>query len=192
MAEKPIYQDDLKFLQASIPELQSYILSREIFWPVYYGNFQTAAGMSKLTIGNIYLAIERLKAFDDLPPAVFIQVSSAINEFETFKSKWKTNLKNKGIEELSARINLWMNYLNEIDKKSHFNKAEYANNVRWRAIVQLLLDNDVPLDEKARNHLNSCDTLLRREFCETHFVWDTAYQNHFDQVKFWYLYLELA
>ena len=99
MAEKPIYQDDLKFLQASIPELQSYILSREIFWPVYYGNFQTAAGMSKLTIGNIYLAIERLKAFDDLPPAVFIQVSSAINEFETFKSKWKTNLKNKGIEE---------------------------------------------------------------------------------------------
>ncbi len=191
MADYLIYQEDLIFLQASIPELQAYMLSKEVFWPVYYGHQNRAASISKLTLGNLYLAFERLQALS-LPEPIALELDVLEQQFQDFHSQWKANLMKKGTEEIAARINLWNDYLREIDKRGFFNRSEYANNVRWRAIVQLLSDNEVPISPSAREQLRICDSYLKKNFYTSDFVWQEPYSKKFGPEKFWYLYVTLS
>jgi len=191
MADNLIYQEDLVFLQASIPELQAYMLSKEVFWPVYYGNQNSSASISKLTLGNLYLAFERLQALT-LPGPIALELKLLDQQFQHFHLQWKSNLIKKGTYEIAARINLWNNYLNEIDKRGFFNRSEYANKVRWRVIVQLLTDNDVPISSGEREQLRICDAYLKKNFLTSDFVWQEAYIKIFGPEKFWYLYVTLS
>ena len=191
MADNLIYQEDLIFLQASIPELQAYMLSKEVFWPVYYGNHNSLTSISKLTLGNLYLAFERLQALA-LPDPIALELEMLDQHFQDFHSQWKANLMKKGTDEIAARINLWNNYLREIDKRGFFNHSEYANNVRWRVIVQLLTDNEVPISSSAREQMRICDSYLKKNFHTSDFVWQEPYSNKFGPEKFWYLYVTLS
>ena len=191
MADNLIYQEDLIFLQASIPELQAYMLSKEVFWPVYYGHQNSSTSISKLTLGNLYLAFERLQALT-LPDPITLELELLDQQFQHFHSQWKANLIKKGTDEIAARINLWNNYLREIDKRGFFNRSEYANNVRWRAIVQLLIENEVPINLSAREQLRICDSYLKKNFHTSDFVWQEPYSKKFEPEKFWYLYMTLS
>lgn len=191
MEDNLIYQEDLIFLRASIPELQAYMLSKEVFWPVYYGQQQSSTSISKLTLGNLYLAFERLKALS-LPDPITHDLETLDQEFQQFQSQWKANLSKKGADEIATRITLWNNYLNEIDKRGFFNRSEYANNVRWRVIVQLLIEQDVPISFSAREKLRVCDGYLKKNFHKSEFVWQEPYSHKFGPEKFWYLYMTLS
>jgi len=191
MADYLIYQEDLTFLHASIPELQAYMLSKEVFWPVYYGRHLNSTNISKLTLGNIYLSFERLRALN-LPESVATELELLEHDFQQFQSQWKANLIKKGTDEITTRINLWNNYLKEVDKKSFFNQSEYSHNVRWRVIVQLLIEQDVPISAIAQELLSVCDGYLKKNFHISDFIWQEPYINKFGPEKFWYLYMTLS
>jgi hypothetical protein len=54
----PSLEKDRAFLEASVPELEDYLLSDELYWPITARGFD----LPRLTIGGILLAKARLEA----------------------------------------------------------------------------------------------------------------------------------
>lgn len=166
---------DTAFFEAGLQQLETYILSKELYWPssVHTTDF------TQMTLGAMLLVRERLKGWK-IPgyPELSMQM-------EVVHLKWRSVWDEKVDREIHARIELWKNYLLEARHAQAEFARQYPYQVRLRAILALLLDE---LRETVPDPLMVLDAELHRMLKNGNFVWDPALAWVFPQESFWFLH----
>ena len=164
----PTSQEDILYLEKSLPELKNYLLSDLLFYPM--------GKLPRLTIGGLLLAQKRLQAEN---------LGTHLNpKLATVKIKWHSAWTKKSTRELESRLRLWQNYLNDYQNAPTEYAADYKHEVRLRVMLVLLADEA----EQSPPELTALDQLLRVKLSSSGFMWDETLQSEFDQEKFWFLY----
>ena len=164
----PTPAEDRKYIETALPELQTYLLSDTLFYPLTYP-------LPRLTLGGLLLAQRRLHAYED--------ASSLDLRLDTLRSKWCVAWEKKAIQEFETRLTLWRNYLDDCREEEAL-LENYAREVRWRVMLGLL-SAELPADS---SELNALDQRLRTKFRMGEFIWDEALVSEFSQDDYWFLY----
>ena len=153
-------QKDKLYLEAGVPQLEDYLLSEQLYYPL-------GLSLPQLTLGGILLSLRRLGT----------QAAQFEAQVEAVRSKWRSAWDAKSSREVKARSGLWMNYLSEYRDDPRAGVRLYSQNVRYRVMMSLLgkIEDDT-------------DVFLKSVFREGSFVWEEECAPGFPRETFWYLY----
>ena len=172
-------ETDKAYLEAGIPELGDYLLSKELYWPVSVRGFN----LPRLTIGGILLAQVRLEAHEE-------RIVPLVAQLDGVRIKWRVAWETKAGREIGARMRLWSNYLADYRQNPYQNADVYSNEVRYRVMLHLLLAelHEQPLEQEA---LSQLDSVLRANLISSDFIWEAGMEAGFPREVYWYLYGKL-
>ncbi len=154
------FQADIDYLSAGVPDLQNYLLSKELYYPI-------GTRLPQLTLGGILLSAARLGLRAELFRA----------RIESTRAQWRSAWDAKSAREVKARGALWANYLAEIPDDSKSSANLYSQNARYRAMLTLLGQAE-----------HETDSLLKGIFNAGKFVWEEECAQNFPRETFWYLF----
>ncbi len=170
-------ETDVLYLKAALEELEPYLLSTELYWPLGHPS------LPRLTLGNLLLTRLRLKARGLLSTAAEAQL-------EEQRYRWRVAWEKKARQEFRSRLRLWQNYLEDYSETPCAWASNYPQEVRHRAILELLqADMATPLPETLL--LKQLDDRLHAVFIPGPFLWEADLQAVFPKETWWYLYGKL-
>ncbi len=153
-------QTDIDYLSAAVPELETYLLSPQLYYPM-------GAGLPQLTLGGVLLSLARTGAKGE----------SFRAQADAMRLKWRSAWDAKSNREVKSRSALWMDYLAEYRDDPKSGARLYSQNIRQRAMLSLL---GQVADES--------DALLKSVFVEGKFIWEEECAQNFSRETFWYLF----
>ena len=156
---------DIRYLDASLRELQDYLLSNVLYWTL-----SASYSLPPLTLGGLLLARQRLGSRAD---------SQAV-QIEALHSKWRAAWDAKASYEVRARGDMWKNYLQDYRETPESYVSEYAQQVRNRAMLTLLGEDSNPFDESVKSMFVTGD-----------FIWESECAGNFPRDTFWFLFGKL-
>jgi hypothetical protein len=185
---------DRNLVKGSVEDLSVYLDSNELFWPLSTPG-SGARNTIALTIGNLLLSMERLKAIGRLQ-----ELDGAIRIIMAIKESRKTVWILKSAREFIARTNLWKSNLKSFLNDTNKETLEYAGIIKGRVILELLktqlmneraafevVKREVPLAGKSMNLLDELDMQLKA-FPSSEFIWDKQLTEYFPREIYWFLY----
>lgn len=177
----PSHEQDWAFFEAGVQVLSDYLLSEELFWPL-----SGSVALPRLTLGGMLLAQRRLRGVAT-DPGEEIRFRRGEDALDAMRSKWRSAWERKAAREVRARFDLWRNYLQDYRAAPAEYADAYPREVRWRAMLHLLLAelSETPPQAQA---LAGLDRLLRGFFLPGAFVWETELAGAFPAGEYWYLY----
>jgi uncharacterized protein YukE len=172
-------EKDRAYLEAGIPELKSYLLSDELYWPIATRGHD----LPRLTIGSLLLAKVRLEARGE-------RIEALMAQLDAVRSKWQVAWETKAGREFKSRFGLWNNYLKDYRQNAERHADAYPHEARNRAMLQLLLP-EMPEALPEREALVSSDSVLRTSLSPGDFIWEPDLQSGFPRGAYWFLYGKL-
>lgn len=186
---------DLRYLKAGVEELEQYLLSSQLYWPVHVITLTGGTPYPRLTPGELLLAREKLRAYslsaeykNEVASPVRAEIDRLERDFETIRLKWRINWGKKSARDFSARLFLWRNFLGEYRKVPDDQAPFFAYEVRSRVIMQLLEPEAVDIPVAELDMRKGLDTLLRAILLSGEFIWEAALEPGFSKAEYWYLY----
>lgn len=171
------------FLEAALPELKSYLFSKELYWSLApFLGFNQSADLTTLTAGNLLLSRARLKARPALPKEELL-----LGNLDEICQRWKAHWFQKIEKEIPARLSLWGNALTEAQEEG-FTPASYRYQIRLRVMLELLsaeLPVILPIYQK---QIPALDQLLKAMTFPGSFVWEPEVMLVFPEQEYWFLY----
>jgi len=156
----PSCEYDLGYLQTGIGELETYLLSKKLYWPLSAASPIGEPAYPRLTLGGLLLSLKRSRA-SRLTPSQSAQLARIETQLEHARSRWQAAWSRKAQWEFQSRLRQWENYLNELQRDPKAHAAFFRHEVRLREIIDLLkpyMDAPNPADLKL---LNELDMLLQ-------------------------------
>ena len=182
------FEGTQEYLQAALREMQAYLLSPELFWPL--SGRPTAAGppFLQLTPGNVLLAFDVLAgAKAAAGGSHWAEVQRLESEWDTQRTRWAVHLEAKAQRELTSRLRQWQTYVEDV---SEAHAAEdYAANVRPRLVVERLFDllPKGPQAARAREQLAQLDSRIGPFLQAGAFVLDPVLRTRYPEQAFPFL-----
>lgn len=184
-------QDDQGYIRAAAQELEAYLLSSVLFWPLTGPKGAVLKGdSSQLTPGNLLLSLKRSRARAGSMDLSAMDPEQVVH-IEHLRSQWRSNWQKKAGQELDHRLTLWKNYLNNLVGTPHHLRGDFQSNVRQRVIVELLRIDLNPADQAQATQLAALDDQLRAISQPGPFIWDDAVMPGFSDGSFWFLYIQV-
>jgi hypothetical protein len=181
---------NLLLANAMLDELEPYLLSSELFWPLEERAARGMAQFPRLTLGGLLLTIDELTAQEDemtFGQAAALQQIRSL--FAHNQVKWAVAIERKAVRELHCRLNLWRAYLMDLEEEGE-GPENYAHEVRQRVKFQRLLvpASKHPEIELLNVSMQSLDSKFRSYFVTGPFIWDEGLESVYPPTDFWYLY----
>jgi hypothetical protein len=176
-------QEKLSFLQQGVSEIEDYLLSEQLFWPLGSGE--------RLTIGSLLLAEKQVHAVENTldDPQEFISIKKSI---DSLRRKWRSNWSNKAEKEFDARLRQWEQAIRELlEDRQNKNLVVYRQEVTLRVLLEILMGEIIQLPEKETFRLSALDRRLRTVMQPGEFIWKSTWQEEFPQKQYWFLYVSL-
>jgi hypothetical protein len=178
---------DLDILEAMASEMDEYLRSQTLFWPMMKGN------LPRLTIGGYLTRQHRLLALRDLLDASEQdRLDTAIGQFEDSLVEKVVRLEERANEELRARLRQWGEYLKELHDRSLGMGDFYSSHVQTRAmlssLVMKLQEQPYVLDQQVLEQLDVYDNVLRNFWKPGAFIWPDGWQPAYPTPEYWWLY----
>ena len=170
---------DTVYLEAGIPELGDYLLSKELYWPISARGYT----LPRLTIGGLLLAQARLEARRE-------RIGSLVAQLDGVRSKWRVAWETKAGREVGARMRLWSNYLADYRHEPESHADAYLHEVRYRVMLHLLLA-ELPMPPAEQESISQLDDMLRTKLITGNFIWEAELGAGFPRAVYWYLYGKL-
>lgn len=179
------FEYDLTFLQGGIPELQAYLLSNEIYWPLGLAAPAGERPYPQMTLGWLLLAHRRATGWPQGPPSP--QLAALTHQMDATRAKWHSAWRKKAAQEFSSRLKLWANYLNDYrGDKTHAH--QYAYESQRRVLLHLLVTEEAEISPAESELLKGMDSYLRAVLQPGPFIWHPDLTAAFPQDTYWYLY----
>jgi len=178
---------ELRFMKAGIEQLESYLLSRDVFRPIGIPNKASEPPYPQLTLGWLLLFQLRARAVSQTSKQQS-ELQRLEAEMEVVRTKWRTAWSNKAAAEFRSRLNLWTNFLEEFETDPTDNLDRFPYEVTRRVQLDLLMEEIFELPKADRDALNGLDVLLNAIFIPGDFVWEPIFKPSFPKARFWYLY----
>jgi len=170
-------EKEISFFREGVGELETYLLSPELYWKL-------PGGLPRLTIGGLLLARARLSV---LAPDFRAEWDSLDAAMTRVRDKWQVSWEKKAAWEVSARFNLWKNYIEDYRTAPERFAVDYPHETRWRVMLTLLMG-DLLSPPPEAPALDALDTLLRHFFIEGEFIWESPLLEVFPKSDYWFLY----
>jgi hypothetical protein len=183
------FEYDLGYLQNTLVELESYLLSDEIFWPV---GGSPAGGLSsypRLTLGGVLLAQARVNAYS-ITAKREVDKQGVIAEIDRLRSKWRVKWELKAGRCYNTRLRMWGDFLDEYRNNPQDNADRYRYEVRLRVMLHLLGLEGAPTHAEIES-LSGLDRQLKSLLGMDGFIWEAEVQSGFSEDIYWYLYGKL-
>jgi hypothetical protein len=166
-------------------ELEQYLLSPELFWPLHPQN--SPAPQARLTLGNLLLSLDQLLAMRpgwDVPTeSRFLKISHLWAQAQV---KWQSAIQRKAAQELSSRMNLWGAYVYDLEDGQGA-KFDFRHEIRHRVIIERLFDLGLPRD-RWEKELQQLDQRSQKLVDKHDFVWSQPLQTQYPHQQYWFLY----
>lgn len=180
-------RNDLDILEAMTAELESYLRSSVLFWPM------DSATMPRLTLGGFWLRYHRLQALRSLLSAPEQQrVAAASAQYAQIAAENVVRIERKAHTEVDARLRLWRTYLNDVRQNYEAHIPSYPTAVEARAILQAqmaaLREPPYALARIVVQRVRQIDSILKARWQTGEFVWPDAWQPAYPQEAYWWLY----
>ncbi|HSB66893.1 MAG TPA: hypothetical protein VLD65_09960, partial [Anaerolineales bacterium] len=130
------FEYDYRYLQAGQEELESYLLSKEVFWPVDIRPMAGEPGYPKLTMGGLLISRARLNAYTKTPDQVE-KLDTLLSAMDLVRAKWRVNWEVKAQHNFSLRLRMWRDFIEEYRHDPHDNADRYSYEVRLRTMLTL-------------------------------------------------------
>ncbi len=187
----PSAEYDLRYLQVGLDQLETYLLAKELYWPI---NAAAPAGeppYPQLTPGGLLLARQRLQA-SAKSPVEQDTLAGLERRFQAVLSQWRTAWGKKAAADFHARLRLWGDFLDEYRQRPAAQFDRYAYEVSRRVQLNLLRPEALALPGAEIDALNGLDKLLQAVFLPGSFAWEATLQPAFPQTDYWFLYGKLS
>lgn len=167
---------DQKYVKAAIEQIQLYLSSQNVFWPMGSMPFP-------LTIGNLLFSLRRLSVSGS-SEQLAAEVTSQLEE--TRKAN-RALFQQKEKVELKARLREWTANQEEWSEAG-LTASVLATEVRNRTIITLLI-NDLDQDSVTDSlQLDSTDQNFKSITELGNFIWDEELARVFPADEFWFLW----
>ncbi|NPV84758.1 MAG: hypothetical protein HPY45_01945 [Anaerolineae bacterium] len=185
-----VFEKDWAFFKASVPDLQQYLFSDQLYWPVTI-HAEGRRESASLTPGNLLLTAKRLRA--GIADAQCLNELDALNnEMDYIRERWRSNWMQKCEKEFSPRLRLWEGYLRDLSEDIETHGKDYPQDVRWRTILHLLKGEMGRLSDQQASQLSTLDATLRSLAIPSAFVWEAELAGSFPREIYWFLYLAFS
>lgn len=183
----PSIEYDLRYLRAALADLEAYLLSNELYWPMGARPPHGDPPYPRLTMGGILLSRQNLakRVMDGAQGQEYASLSSHLDEM---RLHWQTAWQAKAKRGFSSRLVQWSNFMEDYRKEPANNIDRYAYEVRGRVMLQLLGPESQEIPSTELDLVNALDRVLEASFRPGSFVWDPALLPSYPQTQFWYLY----
>jgi hypothetical protein len=178
----PAPENDHLIFKAGVSELQDFLLSDQLFWQLAGVNEFTPS----LSLGLLLLTRKRLEICTNK----FADLTSLMGGMESIHGRWLSAWESKACLEINTRLNLWRNYLLDLQEHPGTFVDQYSHEVRNRAILQLLLAEVKPFS--IPDSLIEMDALLRKYWQSGGFIWEREQSTSFPVQEYWFLYGQLS
>ncbi|MFQ5932713.1 MAG: hypothetical protein ACE5MM_09915 [Nitrospiraceae bacterium] len=178
----PDVESSLQSLEEAVEEMESYLLSKE--------TFRARTGRESLSLGMIALARKQLAARqEELAPTESDRFENVQANLDTIHEKWRVAWERKATGELRSRLNLWREYLADLEGRPSMGNS-YPQEVRNRAMAVELLDaaGNQPEVKGLEASLDAIDGRLREILRPGEFVWDEELRPVYPREQYWFLY----
>jgi len=186
---------DLAVVAGMVAELEPYLLSPELYWPLSGPPLPGGQGYPRLTPGGLLLALVRLSAVErELPAAQAAGLARSRLALEATRNRWRAGLDRKIAQEVKSRLDLWSAYLGDCVESRTRCAESFPQQVAYRAMLTLLLAEigGLPPDSPHPARLAEADHRFRAFFRPGDFVWEAELRPGFPRAEFWYLYGSVA
>ncbi len=183
----PSAEQDLKYLSGAVEELEPFLLSKEIYWPIA-GPLGPAS--SRLSMGGLLLA--RVRAhFWPLTPAQRQAFEVLDSQIEAARQAWQTHWAEKATREYPARLALWKGYLSDYLEDRNKYARDYPQRAQWHAMLDLLAAEAGTITPSVHSQEQVADRQLKAVFEPGVFIWESPLEAAFPPTPYWYLYGKL-
>ena len=180
-------RQDLEIIEAMAAEMDSYLKSDVLFWPMTNGN------LPRLTLGGYLMRQYRLLALEDLlDEGEKERLDTAVSQFNEALVEKIVRLEQRTHQELEARMRQWAEYLKDLSRESASSSAYYATAVETRAMISALVNKlklpPYQLNDRILQQITMFDGNLRRRWHSGDFVWPEEWQPAYPKAVYWWLY----
>jgi len=181
---------DLGYLETAAELLESYLLSKEIYWKMNTSSPPGEPSYPSLTLGAVLLALVRIQS-RQLNSTQDMRKTKVENKIHQNQVRWRSAWGNKAREEYRSRLDLWSNYLEEFrqDPEENFDRFRYE--VRRRVMLDLLSQEADHIPAAQVQMLAGLDRILEALMVPGDFIWDETLATGFSAEEYPYLYLNL-
>jgi hypothetical protein len=180
----PTLADDQTYFRKGVHELEEYLLSKELFWPLTAGT-----NLPRLTIGGLLLSRIRLRAWA-FPTQKAGDINQTEQDLTRLRAAWPAAWERKATQEVHARLARWQDFLMEYQRSPDQHEHFYPHEVQGRVILQILRNEPLRLPS-AWQTLDALDLLVRRAWLPGAFIWEEDLTDSFPAAEYWYLYGKL-
>jgi hypothetical protein len=181
------FQYDLRFLEAGLENLESYLLSNDLYWPPGIQANYGEAPYPSLTPGSLLLAKKRaeIQVNESIDKS---RLDNCLSRWEQITNQWKVAWNKKSELDFQARLRLWRDFLDDIREKPEAHYDRYRYEITRRVQLQLLQTQQIQLDAEEIKMLSILDKRLRTILKPGIFIWEADLVTGFPPDEFWYLY----
>lgn len=176
---------DLDTLEAMAAEMDEYLRSDVLFWPMRRGD------LPRLTLGGYLMREHRLLQLRDLlDMSEQERLHKAINQYHEALEEKVVRFEKKAHEELAARLRQWQEYLREAKRGASIDYYESSVDTRGMidALVTQLRVPPYELDDEVPQKVALLDRELRRIWEPGEFIWPQEWQAAYPRERYWWLY----
>jgi len=183
----PSFAYEIGYLRAGIANLEAFLLSDVLYWPLDASPPDRQPPYPHLTLEGLLLSRARLNALP-LTLAQKAEWGQLLPELHLACSRWRVAWEKKAARAFGSRLKLWRNFLEEYrhDADAHYDR--YAYEVRLRVMLHLLQPDANPLPQAQLEMLAGLDLVLEKWLQPSNFIWEPDLQPGFPETDFWYLY----
>lgn len=178
---------DLGYIQAALQELETYLLSKELFWPLSASSPPGEPAYPRLTLGGLLLAQARSRA-RNLSPSQNTELAGLERHLDNLQRRWRTAWGRKAAWEFCSRLEQWKNYLNELRADPEDFGSTYGYEVQLRVMLELLTPSMDDPDPAYLDLLAGLDAVLKVTIAPADFIWGEELVGGFPEETYWYLW----
>ena len=181
---------NLDLLEAMLDEIEEFLLSADIFWPLAKRSKPALPPYPRLSTGGLLLTEGESRTQEaEMSPDQKARHAKLQRRWDLTLHKWRSALGRKSEREMGMRLNLWRAYLSDLEEgsASHF---DYHREVRNRALFTRLQTIATRSSNtlKMVKTIRSLDTRLLDLTIPSEFIWDARLREIYPERDFGFLY----
>jgi hypothetical protein len=181
---------NLDLFEAMLDEIEDFLLSVDIFWPLAKRAKPDSPPYPRLSTGGLLMTQdESLAQETEMNSDQKARLANLQSQWKRILNKWRSALGRKSEREMGMRLNLWRAYLSDLEEgsASHFDyHRETRNRVQFTRLRTLTASNSKTL--KLEKTMRSLDARLLNLTIASKFIWDARLRETYPEREFGFLY----
>lgn len=181
---------NLDLFEAMLDEIEDFLLSVDIFWPLAKRSKSDSPPYPRLSTGGLLMTQDESLAQEaEMNSDQKARHAQLQSQWERILNKWRSALGRKSEREMGMRLNLWRAYLSDLEegRVSHFDyHRETRNRVQFTRLRTLVAGSSKTL--KMEKTIRSLDAQLLNLTIASEFIWDDRLRETYPEGNFGVLY----